>query len=548
MSIMLIFQGFSMWGFIGENSRRRREYAGAANEAIAASLNALGENIRGMAFYMASFEAFQNLYFPQRRQKTNPADMVSSAFQSVRFLSNYYPIIQDVIMVGLNGIPLSYYSGFGYDFMDLMRPDYDFEDPRAMESRFFYFDGEDYFVYATPVSAQFSSAGNTEKIATCVFICGLSHIRDLLKTQGSEGGIEFVVRDRTGRLIASRGAGPAAPGKAVEILSGVESMDLTVATSETGGAFAAGDEGLRFIRGFSLFSFVLAALITAAVILLLQYRVWRPVSNLVKSMSTPDDKPLHRRLAKGGIDELDHIAGSVNSLLDEIEAYLKERMATQERLYEMDLRKNEAEIYALQSQINPHFLNNTLQCIRGIAISRGVNEIAAISLAMSELFRYAMNYEERVLVREEIEMVRHFVMITNIRFRNRFVFSFDIDQEILDCTICRMTLQPLVENAVRHGVSRREDGGAVAVTGRREAGALVFEVIDNGPGFGGEELAEIERNLARSFAENRELGKGKSFGLYNIDRRLKLHYGEGSGLEIRHREGRTIARLRFPAI
>lgn len=549
MSIMLIFQGVSMGNFMSEDSKRQREYMKAANETIAASLDTIGENIRSMAFYMAQFESFQNLYLPSRRKANDIADIISSVFQTVRFISNYYPIVRDVIVVGLNGIPFSYYSGSGYDFMDMMRPEYHFEDPNSTESRFFYSSGKDYFVYATPISDSFSSTGDMHKIATCIFICNMSYISDLLKIDIPDQELNFSVFDKSGQLIASKGSGLSLQNRKDGIVSGVNTMDLTVTTFVGEGEARTERYGnTRFVRAFFIFSVVLAVFITLAVIILLQYRIARPISNLVKSMVTQDNKPLHTRLASSNIEELDHIAGNVNSLLDEIEIYLKERMAAQEKLYEMELRKNEAETYALQSQINPHFLNNTLQCIRSIAITKQVDEIASISLAMSELFRYSMNYEEQVPLKEEIEIVKHFVLITNIRFRNRFSFFFQMPPELLDCPICRMTLQPLVENAVSHGISKREDGGIVEIIGRRENGMLFFEVIDNGPGFGKERLAEIEQSLSHSFSENRELHKGKSFGLYNIARRLKLHYGENYGLEINRMDNKTQVRLRFPDV
>jgi two-component system sensor histidine kinase YesM len=217
-------------------------------------------------------------------------------------------------------------------------------------------------------------------------------------------------------------------------------------------------------------------------------------------------------------------------------------MEDQQKLYELNLHKKEMEIYALQSQVNPHFLNNTLQCIYSIALTRGVNEIAQIAISMSELFRYSMNYDEVVSVREEIEMTKHFIAITDIRFCGRFQFKFIIDPKIYEARMCRMLLQPLVENAVRHGVAKREDGGSVEIRGSIENGIICFEVIDDGPGFGEAQL----KRLSRDFAENSEIYKGKSIGLYNTNRRLKLNYGEAYGLKIEDKDGHTHVWISFP--
>jgi two-component system sensor histidine kinase YesM len=402
-------------------------------------------------------------------------------------------------------------------------------------------------VYVTPISGTFSTTGDSGKIASCIFICDLNYIRKLVNIGAGDEMVNFSVYDGSGRIIASGGHTQNQGNTNIEIRSPAENMGLTVvATGDPSGMAAGRDVTIRFIRDFFLFSSILLVMITVAVILLLRIKIARPISSLVESMGAIGGKPLHNRLSRSHIDEIDHIVEGVNALLDEIADYTQKSLASQRRLYEMELQKNSAEIYALQSQINPHFLNNTLQCIRSIAITRGIDEIADISLAMSELFRYAMNYEDKVTVSEEISIIQQYITILKIRFQNRFVFSFDIAPEIADAEMCRMVLQPLVENAVRHGVAGRENGGHVEVTGAMAGEIIRFEVIDNGPGFGEDRLEEIRRELGSGFLETREFRKGGSFGLYNINRRLKLEYGEAYGLEIERRDEKTLVRISFP--
>jgi two-component system sensor histidine kinase YesM len=558
MSVMLIFHSISIFSLITVTGRNRREYITSAAESIAVSLFTMGDNIRSMAMYIASFDSFKTLYFPDRNAVPaagESIDMIVSTFHSIRFIANYYPIIRDVAVVGLNKIPFSYYLGTGYEFMDLMEGEYDFADPGATESRFFYFDGEDFFIYVTPISGSYSSAMDTQKIASCVFICNLSYIRDVMASHITGGNISFSVYDDKDRFIISAGAVPRGHDTILAAASIDEVMGLKIVASGGTPSGLSGvvenmlpgqNETLRLTWIFFMLSLFLLLITTVTVILLLQKQISRPISDLVNRMVTVDDKPLHIRLPRSGIAEVDHIAEGLNSLLAEIEGYTEKSLRAQENLYRMELAKNEAEMYALQSQVNPHFLNNTLQCIRSIAISRGVEEIAAITLSMSELLRYSMNYQEQVRIRDEIEIVRHYVVITNLRFQNRFRFHFDIDREILDCAMCRMILQPLVENAVRHGVSRREEGGTVEIRGVRDGDIICLEVADNGPGFGDWRLTEIQHQLAYSFEKNRELKKEGSFGLNNIDRRLKLQYGPRFGLEISRGQDKTLVRIRFP--
>lgn len=546
MSLMLIFQGIAMGWFIRINNRFRYEYISAANESIAASLRTMGENIRSMAVYAASFESFKALYLPNRTSDFNTADIVSTAFHTVRFIANYYPIVFDVVVVGLNEVPFSYYTGYSYDFVQLMQPMYDFDDPLAVESRFFFFKGQDYFIYVTPISGEFSSLGVNTKIASCIFICNLEYICRLTDINAVDSLINFSVYNEEGMLITG-GNKETADARPIEIKTYAESMGLVVmAVGRTGGLITGANETFRFMFAFLLLSILLIIILTILVIILLRIKIALPILDLVNSLRAGTISPLHTRLSQSRVEEIDNIVEGVNSLLDEIEEYTRKSMEANEKLYEMEIRKNETEIYALQSQINPHFLNNTLQCIRSIAISHRVTEIADISLAMSELFRYAMNYEEHVLVKDEIAIVRQYIVITKIRFRNRFDITFDVDPALNDCPMCRMIIQPLVENAVSHGISKREDNGHIKVAARLEGTIICFEVTDNGPGFGEERLAEIHKRLAYNFKENREHYKGKSFGLYNINRRLKLNYGEDSTLEIECKDGLTLVRIRFP--
>jgi two-component system sensor histidine kinase YesM len=545
---MLLFQGISMGRFMIINSQQRWDYIKTNANTIASSLNSMGGNIHNIAIYISSFESFRNLYFPERSPVINAADMVSDAFHTIRFIANYFPIIYDVAVVNLNEIPFSYYMGFGYEFMDLIGETYDFDRPGAVESRFFYFEGKEYFVYVTPINEVFSTLGPSRKIASCIFICDLNHIKELLLANIADKTVNFSILDNSGRVILSAGPEIRGTNKVTKFTAKSEVMGLTViAAGKPPEITAFRDKSSRFIGSFFIFSFGLLLTTTLMVIILLQRRIALPVSRLVKSMVTQDDKPLHIRLSPMRINELDHIVEGVNRLLNEIEEYTKASLAAREKLYEMELRKNEAEIYALQSQINPHFLNNTLQCIRSIAIINRNDEITRITLAMSELLRYSMSYQDKVRIIDEINIVKQYVVITGIRFQNRFKFSFRITEEILDIKMCRMILQPLVENAVHHGISQREEGGRVEISGRNTDGIIVFEVSDNGPGFEGTALEEIRRVLAYSFSENRETNKGRAYGLYNINRRIKLEYGESYGLEIEQRKGKTLVRVRFPA-
>jgi two-component system sensor histidine kinase YesM len=540
--------------YAAANNRRRLEHVKTSNKNAAVSLDAVGENIHSMAVYISYSESFRNYYYPGVG-KSNLFVMENLAFHSMIFVTSHYSIVRNIALVNLDGSPVNHYLWSGgkyFEFIDLLKPRYDFSNPYNLENSFFFFEGKNYFVYIVPVVKMDSAINDRQKTASCVLICDINIIQETIKNYELEGGFRFSVYDDNDRLIITNGPeGDFKTSRAVktpiQFSSKAEFIGLNVVTTGTYRFLGRSDVNTRFIWLFIGLSMVLLLLITGTVIFLLKARIALPISRLESEIMTRDNTRLHRRLVHQNIMEIDHIVDEVNKLLDEIDESTRTVMEDQQKLYELEIRKKEVEIYALQSQINPHFFNNTLQCIRSIALSRGVDEIAKITLAMSKLLNYSMNYEEIVPVKEEIELVQYYIDITNIRFLNRFTFSFNLDPRVYQARMCRMLLQPLVENAVRHGAAMREDGGSVEICGKAENGIVILEVIDDGPGFGEAKLREIRGRLSRDFEENRESYNGKSFGLYNINRRLKLNYGEAYGLEIKHTDGKTHVSLNFPS-
>jgi two-component system sensor histidine kinase YesM len=545
MSSLLVFHCVMIGNYAAANSRYRLDYARAANKNAALSLDAIGENIHRMAVYLSALESFRSYYSP-RDSRNNLSNFDSLAFQSMIFITSHYSVIRNIAVVDLNGYPSGYYlwgGGNNFEFIDLAKPYYDFSNPYDLESRFLFFEGKNYFIYVTPIMKLDSAVHERQKLSSCVFICDLRTILEVLKNYEAEGGFYVsLFNEEDGRPVVSSGYGEDRAGRLTRFSSKAGLIGLNVVSFGVPFSMGESDTNTRFVWFFIVCSVILLLLITVVVLYLLRIRIALPVARLESGM-LGGKLPRHR-LGHSDITEIDHIVEGVNKLLDEVEESAGKIMEDQQKLYELELHEKETEIYALQSQVNPHFLNNTLQCIYSIALSKGVDEIAQITLSMSELFRYSMHYDESVPVREEVEMVKHFIAITDIRFCGRFQFRFFIDPRVYEAYMCRMLLQPLVENAVRHGVARREEGGSVEIHGSMDDGIICFEVIDDGPGFGEARL----KYLSRDFEENREIHQGKSIGLYNINRRLKLHYGEAYGLTIEDRDGRTRARIRFPAV
>lgn len=547
MGAVFLFQIFMIVVIMRDNVLRRREATEAAAVSVAASLDIIGQNLQGLGRYLSNYEAFRQLFLADRRVEANPAIFVAQAFHTVMYMTDHFPMIVDVMVVPTAGVPFTFYTGHGYEMLEIIAQVYDFTDTMNLESRFLYFEGLDYFVYTTPITQFVTPGAGEEKFATSVIVGDKDFIIGMIEGGGLYHFLHFGVFDGDGRIIASNSPYIDWPYSYEEyfISVNVYSMGLTVRALDDQ-PWAAAPDVVMFVS-FIIFSLFILAVVIGLVIYLLNREIARPISSLVQEMGAWEGTTLKKRLSSSRITEIDRLITGFNNMLGEIETGTNKIFTTQERLYEMEIRKNETEIYALQSQINPHFLFNTLQCIRSLAIMRNADNIAQITLSMSEMLRYAMHYQEEVTIREEIEIIRHYTLICDIRFQGRFRFEIEFDPEVLDRNIGRMTLQPLVENAVMHGVSRMEEGGVVHIKGGVDGGKIWIKIEDNGPGIEAERLEVIESALALGFAETLQTGKGHSFGLYNINRRLKLLYGDKYGINIGREEGMTAIKVEVPA-
>lgn len=199
------------------------------------------------------------------------------------------------------------------------------------------------------------------------------------------------------------------------------------------------------------------------------------------------------------------------------------------KLIESKLKEREAELRVLQAQINPHFLYNTLDSIYWMALLQKHKKIAQMAISLSKSFKLSLNNgKETILLYKELMHIEHYLVIQNIRYNERFTFCLEVEDSIKRIEILKLLLQPLVENAITHGLEPRVGPGKVSLTGRREGEFLVFIVEDDGVGM--EDLSFIE----------------KGFGLRNVRERLNLYYGHSASFDIMSEKGKgTKVMLRF---
>lgn len=192
------------------------------------------------------------------------------------------------------------------------------------------------------------------------------------------------------------------------------------------------------------------------------------------------------------------------------------------------------ELYALQTQINPHFLYNTLDSIRRLALIHGVSEIATMTESLSCLFRSMIAKEgQMLLLRDEFENVRNYITIQNFRFSNRFDYEYNIPESLMDqYLIPNMTLQPIVENAIMHGLENKYERGRISISAYVTEKRLVLTITDNGVGIEEEKLNYLNERLLnyRAPISKEHTRYHVGIALLNINKQIKLKFGDQYGI------------------
>lgn len=239
-------------------------------------------------------------------------------------------------------------------------------------------------------------------------------------------------------------------------------------------------------------------------------------------------------------DEIGDLCTSFNFMAEQTEYLL-------DRVYQHQLATKQAQLEALQNQISPHFLHNTLEIIRMKALINSDKEVALMVQTLAKLFRITLDRTSNIVkIKDELEHVETYLTIQNTRFNNRYKFTNLIPEELLECSIIKLTLQPLVENAIKHGFSRTFGDEEIQIRALEDGSDLIIQVIDNGVGIKPENLERIHTNLNHLDTPDRTVGHN-SIGIVNISDRIRLEYGEKYTLQLYENIPRgTIVEFRIP--
>ncbi|WP_138754662.1 cache domain-containing sensor histidine kinase [Paenibacillus sinopodophylli] len=265
-------------------------------------------------------------------------------------------------------------------------------------------------------------------------------------------------------------------------------------------------------------------------------RISRPIKRLELSMKSVERGDFNKVVSGEGPLEIKHLADRFNIMIGTIKQLMTRIVTEQES-------KRKYELEALQAQINPHFLYNTLNTVvRMVGMNKNEEVITTIT-ALSKLFRISIGKGRSLItIADEMEHARNYLIIQQMRFKHKFDYSFDLQQEALVHPTLKLIVQPLIENALVHGIEPSVDKGHIAVSARLEGNEIVIQIKDDGLGMSTAQLSQIQAGTVVST-------KGSGVGITNVQERIKLYFGEMYGLHFESElEVGTTITIRFPAL
>jgi two-component system sensor histidine kinase YesM len=297
----------------------------------------------------------------------------------------------------------------------------------------------------------------------------------------------------------------------------------------------------RYVLQLTAIAAGISIILISGLILFFVQWITKPLQVLTRFLKNADpDKPLPTYQVNSK-DEVGMLVNSYNRLRKRIISLTKQVK------YKEELKK-QADMRALQAQINPHFLYNTLSSVRWKALMKKEQDIADMVGHLGDFLQFSLNKgREFCAVQQEVSHAKHYGNIQSIRFPNKFEIEFMIEQEINKNLMLKLLLQPLIENALIHGIQKKNGKGHILISGFIQGNHMIFIIEDDGVGFERTKLRELLAVLDKPIDDSKY--QSGSYGLRNVHQRLTLHYGKESGLSIQSVEGRgTKVRFSIPIV
>ena len=375
------------------------------------------------------------------------------------------------------------------------------------------------YLYAIDVYQSYRGKNEREKLGTIIYLCNLNQGTTLLLDQ-DEYGVE--IRQPEGTILLSNGY-QFSEGSMMEYEDRVRYSDweLRVMLEKT-------PLQLGQTMGAFLLSLPVLAGCILGVCLIIYQSIQKPLEQMVKELDRIENED--GRVTEDYNLEIGRIGRHINRMLVYQKKLVRRDKERQQVIFQMEMDKKEAELSALRAQINPHFLYNSLECVRGMATGYHARDIEKVVVALGNIFRYSIKGKNIVCLKDELRIIRDYFCVIQYRFPERYQMHVRVEEDLQKCLIPRMILQPVVENAVNHGIGKLKSGN-IWITGWKEADSLCITVENDGLKIEQSRLDEINERL------NGVPGIGQmGVGLSNICQRIRTLYGEAYAFSLENRE------------
>lgn len=543
MLVLVVYQIIYFTSFYRYREESLEEASEVVAKSIAVAIDAMFDDIKASALAfafsedVADFIAFENgIERYEAHQKVSELS---------RFVSTYNEEVSNIILISEDQEAYAFKTDIEHMLVETVYGQFTKESLLDGEQALFFASHNqkpqnaklELVVFRTPVYAQTESSGNFYvEVGAMLFEMRTEGLYRIIDSNQEYSGIVITINDRYGNTIS---IGEAEDVDYIDVVTSIEAFEVDITVSQPKNYF--NDDG----RYFSFWLVVNLALFGLMVILvgyIVYSRITLPVDGLIDEI-----KQLHMGSKKKHIDieknEVVSVIGDeINILMDKNREQTRKIMNTQQRLFEVEISEKEAQFHALQLQINPHFLYNTLSCIKAKALMNDSEDIAGMTTSMAKIFRYSIQKEKYVSVGQEINFINEYLKIMRVRYEDKYTFTLTMDKGLDGYQSLKMILQPIIENAIKHGLDNRRQPGHVQIEVKEVQDDLIYKVMDDGIGFTDDRLDEVLSALD----DPNVSAIGKSIGLVNVHRRLRNNFGDGYGVRIKEELGHTVVEVVQP--
>ena len=547
LATLLLVQGVCLSWFSKLTQKQAFHYAQDSLSLISAQIVSMFEDMEQLVFNVA-FSKYIQEYLTTDDAQRKYIELYPVLLEMLDNMSASNNNIYDIMLFGkANGMALSLQQAHSlsvYDQLQIPQNPAQLAETAALPA--VVYGNAIYYPFARDIYSS-SQRGFMGKIGTCIALCDGKAVQQLVDSSWIVDNTRLFVVDRYGTIIASNrreqigtqfdvARYAAIDGDQRIMDNGTEAV-IQHASAREWMVFSVVPVNalLQDVRRVMYFCIGIMTVAAAFVLLIgtsISRHINRSVARIVQFMKDVTSGQREKRFHLKDMDEITAIAESANQMLDQMEETNRSMLQAQSALYEAKLLERQAQFMALQRQINPHFLFNTLNCISGIAAVHGVSEIVQISSAMGQIFRYCIKDADIVPLREEMEIVQRYLDIIELRYRGKIRGTIDMQADLVDERLPKMILQPLVENAVFHGLEPKREGGHIWIRARRCPDDMIaFEIQDDGIGMAPENVRQMKMAFqadAQAIAAERK----NRIGMANIVGRIHFLFGERAHLEL----------------